>query len=105
MLAITRPQLITINRSLNDYTHLKEINKNLQMGLSVSDSLVVYWKRVASKSDSICVLETKKYANLYKVNRNLESEIKNVNKKCRKTAIGVGVGGTILGFILGLLLS
>lgn len=75
------------------------------MGLNASDSLVVYWKKITSKSDSICALETEKYDNLYRVNRTLESEIKNVNKKCRKNAIGVGVGGTILGFILGLLLS
>lgn len=97
--------MITINRSLNDYTHLKEINKNLQIGLSVSDSLVVYWKKVAEKSDTLRSLENKKYDNLSKINQNLENSLNANRKKYRKTAIGVGVGGTILGFILGVLFS
>lgn len=105
MLAVTKSQMITINRSLNDYTHLKELNKNLQMGLSVSDSLVVYWKKVAEKSDTIRSLENKKYDNLSKINQNLENSLNANRKKYRKTAIGVGVGGTILGFILGVLFS
>ena len=75
------------------------------MGLSVSDSLVVYWKKVAEKSDTICSLENKKYDNLSKINKNLENSLNTNRKKYRKTAIGVGVGGTILGFILGVLFS
>lgn len=97
--------MITINRSLNDYIHLKEINKNLKMGLSVSDSLVGYWKKVAEKSDTICSLVDKKYDNLSRINQNLENSLNINRKKYRKTAIGVGVGGTILGFILGVLFS
>ena len=75
------------------------------MGLSVSDSLVVYWKKVAKKSDTIRSLENKKYDNLNRINRNLENSLNTNRKKYRKTAIGVGVGGTILGFILGVLFS
>ena len=75
------------------------------MGLSVSDSLVVYWKKVAEKSDTIRSLENKKYDNLSKINHNLENSLNTNKKKYRKTAIGVGVGGTILGFILGVLFS
>lgn len=75
------------------------------MGLSVSDSLVVYWKKVAEKSDTIRSLENKKYDNLNRINQNLKNSLNTNRKKCRKTAIGVGVGGTILGFILGVLFS
>ena len=75
------------------------------MGLSVSDSLVVYWKKVSEKSDTIRSLENKKYDNLSKINKNLENSLNTNRKKYRKTAIGVGVGGTILGFILGVLFS
>ena len=75
------------------------------MGLSVSDSLVVYWKKVAEKSDTIRSLENKKYDNLSKINKNLENSLNTNRKKYRKTAIGVGVGGIILGFILGVLFS
>ena len=75
------------------------------MGLSVSDSLVVYWKKVAEKSDTIRSLESKKYDNLIKIKQNLENSLNANRKKYRKTAIGVGVGGTILGFILGVLFS
>lgn len=97
--------MIIINRSLNDYTHLKEINKNLQRGLSVSDSLVVYWKKVSEKSDTIRSLENKKYDNLNKINQNLENSLNANIKKYRKTTICVGVGGALLGFILGVLFS
>lgn len=75
------------------------------MGLSVSDSLVVYWKKVAEKSDTLRSLDNKKYDNLSKINQNLENSLNANRKKYRKTAIGVGVGGTILGFILGVLFS
>lgn len=75
------------------------------MGLSVSDSLVVYWKKVAEKSDTIRSFENKKYDNLNMINRNLGNSLNTNRKKYRKTAIGVGVGGTILGFILGVLFS
>ena len=75
------------------------------MGLSVSDSLVVYWKKVAEKSDTIRSLENKKHDNLSRINQNLENSLNTNRKKHRKTAIGVGVGGTILGFILGVLFS
>ena len=75
------------------------------MGLSVSDSLVVYWKKVAEKSDTIRSLENKKYDNLDKINKNLKNSLNANRKKYRKTAICVGVGGTLLGFILGVLFS
>ena len=75
------------------------------MGLSVSDSLVVYWKKFAEKSDTISSLENKKYDNLLEINQNLKNSLDANKKKYRKTAIGVGVGGTLLGFILGVLFS
>ena len=75
------------------------------MGLSVSDSLVVYWKKIAEKSDTISSLENKKYGNLLEINQNLRNSLNANKRKYRKTAIGVGVGGTLLGFILGVLFN
>lgn len=75
------------------------------MGLSVSDSLVIYWRKIAEKSDTICSLEEKKYNNLSVVNQNLSRALNDEKRKGRKVAVGVGVGGAILGFILGVLLN
>lgn len=104
VVAITKPQLIGINRSLNDYEHLKEVIKVKQMELDISDSLVFYWKGVAAKSDSLYVLEAQKYDKTLNVNKALETELKKNKKRSRKINIGVGVGGSLLGFILGVLL-
>ena len=40
IVAITEPQLIVINRSLNDYTHLQDAYKILQVDLSAQDSII-----------------------------------------------------------------
>lgn len=104
-MAITRPQLIKINRSLNDYIHLKKVNKNLQMDLVVSDSLCFYWKQVAVKSDTLYLMEAQKFEQLTRANESLQAALKEEKKRSRKIGIGVGVGGTLLGVLLGVLLG
>lgn len=105
LVAITKPQLIKINRSLNDYIHLKKINKNLQMDIIVSDSLQLYWRSVALKTDTLYLMETKKFEQLNEVKESLQVALVEQKKKSRKTIIGVGVGGTLLGILLGVLLG
>ena len=105
VIAITKPQLIKINRSLNAYNHLRLTNENLQMTLRVSDSISHYWKQTAIATDTLYRLEVQKFTHLTKVNELLQVEVENEKKKSRKIGIGVGVGGTLLGILLGVLLA
>lgn len=105
MVAINKKQLIKVNRALNDYLHLKKTNKYLQMDLTISDSLCLYWERVAVKADTMLFMENQKYENLSRINAALEYSLKNSAKMRKKIGIGVGVGGTVFGIILGVLLK
>lgn len=104
MLAITKPQLVMINRSLNDYIHLRKENELLRMDLQVSDSLAYYWKQCAMTYDTISVNEMKMLSEVSKMNKSLRSDLDKQKKLSRKIGIGVGVGGTLLGVLLGALL-
>ena len=50
-------------------------------------------------------MEVQKYQNLDRINQNLEASLNIEKRKSRNTIIGVGVGGTLVGILLGLLLS
>lgn len=104
-MAITKSQLIRINRSLNDYAHLKKVNQSLQRELIVSDSLCFYWKQIATTADNLYFKETQKYEQLAEVNTSLQAALNERKRKSRKIGIGVGVGGTLLGVVLGVLLG
>lgn len=105
VLAITKKQMVVINRSLNDYIHLEEAYTNLQVDASLSDSLCAYWKAVATKEDSVARFNEKKFLASRDLSVRLSEELYKEKVRSRKTAIGVGVGGSVLGFILGFLLS
>lgn len=74
------------------------------MDLVVSDSLIFYWKMTAFKSDSISALEYEKYQEASRMNVYLNGTIEEEKRKSRLLSIGVGVGGTLLGVLLGVLL-
>lgn len=75
------------------------------MDLVVSDSLCFYWKNMYLKKDTILRFETIKFEESHKYTRSLEESLKLEKKKKRKAIIGVGVGGTLIGIILGVLLK
>lgn len=103
VVAINKEQLIKINRSLNDYIHVRKINKYLHMDIAVSDSLTYYWKNIALKTDSIAIMESKKFDEVNTININLQNALREEKTKSKKIGIGVGVGGTMLGILLGVL--
>ena len=105
VVAITGTQLIKINRSLNDYLHLKEVNAVLQKELAISDSLCLYWRNVSATTDAMYSMEEQKYEQLSMINASLHEAIREEKKRSRKIGIGVGVGGTLLGILLGVLLA
>lgn len=104
MVAITKPQLIQINRSLNDYRHIRLANENLLKEAVYSDSISCYWHRIAVNAEEMYTLETQRSDILLRRVEYLEAEVVNEKKKSRKIGIGVGVGGTLLGVIIGALL-
>lgn len=100
-MALTQPQLIKVNSALNDYVHLKKAYRLSQMDLAVSDSMLSYYKKSVVSQQGIIDLQNEKFnkqAAFY------EESIKREKRKSRKKSIGVGVGGTLLGIVLGVLL-
>lgn len=69
------------------------------------DSLILYWRRVASANDELYTLEAKKFEEAQKETASLRQTFKEQERKRRITDIGVGVGGTLLGILLGVLLK
>nr|DAG98888.1 MAG TPA: hypothetical protein [Herelleviridae sp.] len=105
VLAITKPQLITINRSLNDLYFQKKINKNLRSQIFVQDSLLTYWKTLSLKTDSLYLFENKKYEESCLLNSSLKKSLEKEKRRVTNIGIGVGVGGTLLGILIGVLLA
>ena len=102
VVAITNAQLVKVNRALNDYVHLKEAYRLTQVDLAVSDSMLNYYKKSVLSQQGIINLQEQKFntqTTFY------EESLKREKKKSRMKSIGVGVGGTLLGIVLGVLLS
>lgn len=105
VLAITRTQLVTINRSLNDYLYLREINRTLKKDLLVADSLCYYLRLSSAKKDTLYSIRSKQLSETTSINKTLELALKKEKRKKKLLTIGVGVGGTLLGVFLGVLLK
>lgn len=102
VVAITNEQLVKVNRALNDYIHLKEAYRLTQVDLAVSDSMLNYYKKSVLSQQGIINLQEQKFNTQTAF---YEESLKRENKKSRMKSIGVGVGGTLLGIVLGVLLS
>ena len=108
MLAITKPQLIKVNKAINDYRHLRHINTLLYKEIDILDSLgrckdnqLLKQTSIILRQDSI-LLHTQ---GLHNMEMQIQKDLlKKTKKRSRNLAIGVGVGGTLLGVILGVLL-
>ncbi len=74
------------------------------MDLQSLDSLCFYWEKVASNTDALYLMEAQKNLHLAKINGSLQDALVYEKRKSRRTNIGVGVGGTLLGVVLGVLL-
>ena len=102
VVAITNAQLVKVNRALNDYVHLKEAYRLTQVDLAVSDSMLNYYKKSVLSQQGIINLQEQKFNTQTAF---YEESLKCEKKKSRMKSIGVGVGGTLLGIVLGVLLS
>lgn len=90
-----------INRALNGYVHLKKAYELSQMDLAVSDSMLSYYKKSVISQQGIISLQDEKFN---KQTAFYEESLKREKRKSRNKSIGVGVGGTLLGVVLGVLL-
>ena len=105
IVCVTPAQLKTVVLDLNTGEYLQVENDLLKRQISKSDSLCVYWQKISEAKDTLIVMEVQKYQNLDRINQNLEASLNIEKRKSRNTIIGVGVGGTLVGILLGLLLS
>lgn len=104
LVCLTKPQLITINRSLNDYEHLKELYATSKKEYSLLEKVVKEKDESLKDYVKSKELQNERYAIEVEKNKILLDEYKKYKNKSRKRIIGVGVGGTTLGIILGVLL-
>lgn len=104
VLTITRGQLVSINRTLNNYKHLKRINQKLQDEIGVLDSTVVSLQKINTLEHKSLVLTEKKFQEQVSLSKELTECLATEKKKKLKTSICVGAGGTLLGAIIGVLL-
>ena len=81
LVAITKPQLIEINRSLNDYVHTLAINSKLNMEISMTDSLINHWKTVSEKREQMYILESQRFEKSQQISEKLSQELKKEKKK------------------------
>ena len=96
--------MVTINRMLNRGDLYEETNTRLYKELALTDSLCNYLKEVSFKKDTIINLEVEKFRQASEVNESLKTALIVEKNKNRKNSLRVGVGGTLLGVLLGVLI-
>lgn len=104
VLTITRGQLISINRTLNNYRYLKRVNQKLQDEIGVLDSTVISLQNINTLEHRSFLLTEKKFQEQVSLSEELTKRLAKEKKKKLKTSICVGAGGTLLGAIIGMLL-
>lgn len=104
-MCITPDQLVQINRAINDKNHLEQLNDVLLNDVEKSDSVICYWMLTTNKRDSLLRMEREKFLLAEEINRQLSISLKEQQKQSRCRIIGVGVGATLLGTLIGVLLK
>jgi len=107
-LAITYEQTIKINRSLNKLLSLEEVFPELKKEISVLEDIqeisaqqIETQRQIISKKD----LQLQQYDEYMEKSKQYTESLQATLKKDRartiKTAIGVGVGGALIGILFG----
>lgn len=108
LLAITYEQTVKINRSLNRLLSLEEVFPELKKEISVLEDIqeisaqqIETQRQIISKKD----LQLQQYDEYMEKSRQYTESLQATLKKDRartiKTAIGVGVGGALIGILFG----
>lgn len=105
LVCITPAQLTTINRTINHREHLLRQNEKLTEEISLVDEEIDLLNSELAVKDSIIYMGQSKLEISQKINEDLERSLIDQKKRSRRTFIGVGVGGTLLGVLFGMLLN
>lgn len=108
LLAITYEQTVKINRSLNKLLSLEEVFPELKKEISVLEDIqeisaqqIETQRQIISKKD----LQLQQYDEYMEKSKQYTESLQATLKKDRartiKTAIGVGVGGALIGILFG----
>lgn len=99
-IAITEAQLVEINKSLNAYEHLQQVNGYLEKDVALLDSMNCYWEKASIQYEALLETERSKFSI---TETQLKRDLSNCKKKRIKQNFVVGVGGTLLGLLIGVL--
>jgi hypothetical protein len=105
IIAITVPQMIIINRTINGYNNLKEVNLYLKKELQYTNQMYQELSKVSQQQDSIINLTKKQYEESKGYIEHLDQTIKDNKKEYNKNMIRVGVVSVSVGAIIGLLIK
>lgn len=105
IIAITVPQMIIINRTINGYNNLKEVNLYLKKELQYTNQMYQELSKVSQQQDSIINLTKKQYEESKGYIEHLDQTIKDNKRKHNKNMIRVGVVSVSVGAIIGLLIK
>ena len=105
IVAITVPQLKVINRTINGYQNLKELNEVLVTDIMLSNGIITKLEDVVTQKDSIIFLTEQKFRLSEGYIKHMESVMENDRKKHRKRMFQVGLVSVSVGAIIGILVN
>nr|DAK08693.1 MAG TPA: hypothetical protein [Caudoviricetes sp.] len=105
IVCLTKPQLIKLNIKLNNFAQLRAIHAITLQELKLSDSISEYWRLSFETQKTISAKESQKFNEAMLFQESLKKELLEERRRNLKRVISVGIGGTLIGAILGVLLS
>ena len=105
IVAITPTQLQQINITITNYETLQQTCQKLTDIITVSDSISRSQENIIANHKAIIEKQEKSYQELHSSYQYYIDEAIKKEKRSRLITIGVGVGGTLIGTALGVLLS
>ena len=101
VLAITYPQLVKINRCINDWRHNKELVASLSSDIALCDSTITSLREVSIKKDSLSLMYRREFELADKNYKTMVNVCKRDKRRSNFYVILSGIAGLVLGrFIL-----
>lgn len=104
-MCLTKPQLIKLNIKLNNFAQLRAVHAVTLQELKLSDSISSYWRLSFETQKTIGAKESQKFNEAMLFQESLKQELLEERSRNVKRVISVGIGGTLIGAILGVLLA
>ena len=101
VLAITYPQLVKINRCINDWRHNKELVASLSSEIALCDSTITSLREASIKKDSLSLMYRREFELADKNYKTMVNVCKRDKRRSNFYVILSGIAGLVLGrFIL-----